>query len=730
MPVDRPTLDESWYRVESLRPRLRPLVQSHRQVLRGRAWHVLHDPSNNKYYRLHEAQARFVGLLDGRKTVGQAWAMASGQLGDDAPTQGEAIRVLGQLYTSNLLDARLSPDTERLFDRYARRRQKETQNAIAGVLFARIPLLDPNHLLDRWEPALGWVFSPVGFIMWLGLVVWALLAVSGRAGELADGASGVLSPSNLPLLYAAIAGTKLIHELGHGLACKRYGRGTPGGGDVHTLGIMFMALVPLPYVDASSAWSLRSKWQRSIVGAAGMYLEMAVAAAAALVWAQTASGTVTHALAQNIIAAAGVSTLLFNANPLVRFDGYYIFCDVFELPNLARRANDYVYHLVKRHAWGLSRSRDPSDTQGERPWLVLYAIGALVYRAALTVGIILFVGDKLFFIGPLMALSAALGFVAWPAFKFVRYLLTGPDIARVRPRALLTTLAAAGLTLGVVGLVPVMEYGRAEGVVEARVDRRVYAPTDGWYQPSAPAGAAAQAGLTMLFELRNPELEFELARTRAEIARLVAQNRLALTRDIAVAEATQAQAAALREREDRLARELESARVFAPESGVWRPIAEDVTGVFIRRGDEVGRLLTPGEVKLTATADQFLGPRLEAVGPAGVRAEAMVRGDPARRFEARLERVIPIGQTQLPTEALGVGGGGELQVDQRDREAPGRRASEAFFEVALAVGSDAVESMGLRPGQTVIARIPLGRSTWLSQGWRRLRQVLQKRFDL
>jgi putative peptide zinc metalloprotease protein len=97
------------------------------------------------------------------------------------------------------------------------------------------------------------------------------------------------------------------------------------------MGVMFLVFFPLPYVDASSAWAFRKKWQRAIVGMAGVMAELAAASIAAIVWTQTSTGTV-HIIAYNVIFVASVSTLLFNGNPLLRFDAYYVLADLLEIP--------------------------------------------------------------------------------------------------------------------------------------------------------------------------------------------------------------------------------------------------------------------------------------------------------------------------------------------------------------------------------------------------------------
>jgi putative peptide zinc metalloprotease protein len=176
----------------------------------------------------------------------------------------------------------------------------------------------------------------------------------------------VLNPDNLPYLYAAIVIVKLFHELGHGFACKHFGRKTGTGGEVHQMGVTFLFFTPLPFVDASSAWALRDKWHRIIVGASGMLAELAIAAMAAVLWVNTADGTAVHAIAYNVMLIASVSSLAFNGNPFLRYDAYYILLDLLEIPNLESRSKLYVGYLVKRYVWGMDQAFGPKPYQGEK----------------------------------------------------------------------------------------------------------------------------------------------------------------------------------------------------------------------------------------------------------------------------------------------------------------------------------------------------------------------------
>jgi len=366
MPVDRPTFSESWYRVAGLKPRLRSTVQVHRRYFRGQPTFVIEDPTSNQFFKCNASAYAFIGMLDGRRTVGEIWRICNEELGDWAPTQQEVVQLLGQLYAGNLIHAEMPPDAEGLFRRYRKRRMREVQGFLTNLLFIKIPLIDPDRFLERWVGVVGWLYSWIGLILWVGLLAVGFYSLAGRWSDLFSQANGVLDPGNLPLLYLAAIIAKVFHEFSHAFACKRFGKIGGTGGEVHVMGVMFLVFMPLPYVDASSAWAFRSKWHRTVVGMAGMMMELAIAAIAAVVWANTGQGQTVHAVAYNIMFLASVTTVLFNGNPLLRFDGYYILSDLIEAPNLHQRCRQYLYYLVRRYIYGVRSAHRRSTGSSSR----------------------------------------------------------------------------------------------------------------------------------------------------------------------------------------------------------------------------------------------------------------------------------------------------------------------------------------------------------------------------
>src|SRR5437016_209981 len=178
----RPTFSESWYRVVNLRARLRSSAQISRQFYRGERWYVVRDPAGNQFHRLSDAAYRFIGLLDGTRTIEQAWDICGGQLADDAPTQPEIIQILSHLYSANLIEADVTPDATVLLRRHKQLSKRKMQNRLMNVLFPRIPLWDPDKFLKRWMPLARILFSKFGALIWLAMVISAIVAVAPHWG--------------------------------------------------------------------------------------------------------------------------------------------------------------------------------------------------------------------------------------------------------------------------------------------------------------------------------------------------------------------------------------------------------------------------------------------------------------------------------------------------------------------------------------------------------------------
>jgi putative peptide zinc metalloprotease protein len=725
VPVDRPTFSESWYRVSELTPQLLGAVNVYRQHFRGRRWYVLQDPASNQFFRLNDAAYYFVAMLDGRRTVRQVWHHCVERWGDAAPTQGEVIHLLGRLHASNLLQGDLAPDAEALFKRYQRQRWRKVRGLLTSLLFVRIPLWNPDRFLDRWAGVCGRCFTRTGGFIWGAIIAAGLWSVGGHTAELARSASGILDPANLPLLYLALVVVKLLHEMGHAFACKHFGRQAGSGGEVHQMGVTLLVFTPLPFVDTSSAWALRSKGQRVVVGACGMLVELAVASLAGILWSQTAEGTTLHAVAYNMVFIAGVSALIFNGNPLLRYDAYYILLDLLEIPNLESRSRLYVGYLVKRYLWGVSQARDPSHSRGEQRWLVFYAAASTICRVIVFGGILLFLGQSFFSIG---VLAAAVLFSTWtliPLANLIRYLCTSPELDRRRGRAFGTTATAAVALLLAVGWVRVPDRCRIEGVVEPKEYSIIHMQTAGFVRSVRDSGCRTGPGGPPLIEASSPDLETQRVRLLAELRQLQVQRQSAQIREPAQVQITDEKMAALQEQIERIDQELQGLALRSPLVGTWvAPDSDRMTGRYLPRGRRIGVVANLDDLRIRAVAGQDVAGRL--IKEATPLVDIRVKGRPDIEMEGRIETIIPAGQERLPSAALGYAAGGSTQTDMEDPS--GRRTAEPFFEILVAPSLP--ETGGVRPGQTMVLRFETSPKSLLAQGWRTLLQLFQQRFQL
>lgn len=712
------TFSESWFRIAQQRIALRAHVRVRRQFFRGERWYVLHDPFNNHFFRLRPPAYDFVVRLSLDRTLDAVWNECFEANPESAPGQEEALRLLSQLYAANLLHSALAPDTVQLFDRYKKRKQREKRAFLLNIMFARIPLLDPDAFLKRCQPIAKAVFSRWGFAVWLAVLLAAAKVIADNIGEFGRQTEGVLAPGNLFWLYLGLVLIKTVHEFGHAFACRRF------GGEVHTMGVMFLLFTPVPYMDATASWSFRSRWERAIVGAAGMYVEMFVAALAAFVWAATGPGVV-HNLAYNMMFVASVSTVLFNANPLLRFDGYYILSDLLDIPNLHQRSTGLLRHWVERYAFGYEKSRTTARTRKEAGWLATFAIASGIYRVVVFSAILLFLADEFLIFGILMAIVCAVAWVLVPIYRLMSYLATSPRLDRRRLRAVGVVACAVAALVVILELIPFPNSFRAPGILQAKAYAVVVAQSSGTVDELYVAdGAMVQSG-EPLFRMQNRELELRIAAAEAQLAETEAMQRRAMQNSTADLQPLSSRAEANRKLIARLKEGREALTVRAPQAGTWvSPTIAELKGAWVERGTAVGELVDGSRFYFSAIVSQDEASRLFSNE---IReAEVKLLGQTEASMPVTEKTVIPADRRTLPSAALGWLGGGQVATTATDTT--GTQAVEPFFEVRATV--DVVPNAESLHGRGGRIRFELPAEPLLEQWGRRFRQMLQKRYGI
>lgn len=713
----RSLFSQSWHSVAELKPRLLPQVRINRHVYRDQVWFVAQDLSGGKYHRLTPAAHALLLKMDGTRTVQQLWEEANETASADLCTQNEVVDLLVQLHAADMLQGDISPDSAALLERFKNKRRQSIKQLVLNPMSLKIHLVDPDAFLGRWLPHLGWCFEKPGLLLWLVVVLPALVLAGQHWGELTNNLSDrVLSSSNLLVMALVYPLVKLLHELGHGFATRYW------GGAVHSMGLMFLVFAPVPYVDASVSASFQSKYRRAVVAAAGMLVEVFVAALAMYVWVLAEPGVV-RAVAFNVMLIAGVSTLIVNGNPLLRYDAYYIFSDLIEMPNLAQRGPKYLTYLWDRHVFGVHDLEPPAESRSERRWLLWYTPLAWCYRTFVTISITLFIAGEFFVFGVVLALWGAFTLIGMPLWKAYKHVTSSPTLQRRRGPALKISAVLAVVLLLIGFVLPVPLHTRAQGVVWLPDESLLHAEGAGFFQRwLVPPGARVTRG-TALYVLEDALLATELTVAQARVDEAQARYRADQFSDPVKAALTLSQLE--QERKVLLRLEERASRMvgYAQIDGTLVAVrAQDMPGQYFKKGDLVGYVLEKNDLIARVVVQQD---DIDLVRSRWKTAELRLAEWIGQTHSATLAREVPSGVEELPTAALGMAGGGEIAVSPNDPN--GVKTIGRVFLVDLKLPAGVLPTAF---GERVHVRFDHGYEPPFIQGLRRLRQLFLSRFGV
>lgn len=342
--------------------------------------YVVKDPIAMKYHRMRPDEYFVFELLDGTRTLEELRDAYQDRFQPQKVTPAELNQLIFRFHQSGLTVSDAPLQGDRLREKKAKQQRQKWIQHITGVLFIRFPGVDPEPLLRRLYPVVRPLLSPVGMAAAISLAVVAAVVCATRwetfAGEF-PAMNQWISTRAVLILAAVIGGTKILHELGHAVTCKHF------GGECHQIGPMLLVFTPALYCDTSDSWMLPSRYQRAAVGLAGIGTEVILASIATLVWASTGSGIV-HYVSMNVMLVCSVSTVLFNANPLLRYDGYFVLSDLVDVPNLAEKSRKRLAGRTNQWLLGVDELSPEPISVIEEFWLLFYASAAFVYRWSLT----------------------------------------------------------------------------------------------------------------------------------------------------------------------------------------------------------------------------------------------------------------------------------------------------------------------------------------------------------
>ena len=725
------------FRSSTSRPvglRYRGDLVTNRQVYQGQAWYVVKDPIGLSYYRFRPEEYALLQMLDGEASLEDLKDNFEARFPPRRITVDEVSRFVSTLHRSGLVIGDRPGQGPQLNERRRQRVWSEWKNWLRSIMCLRFRGIDPDWILKKINPWFGWLYSPAALMIAAVYILTALMLVlvnfetfRSKLPEFHQ----FFASGNWFYLAAALGITKVIHEFGHGLSCKYY------GGECHEMGFMLLVFTPCLYCDVSDSWMLPSKWKRMMIGAGGMYIELILASTATFLWWNSHEGLFNQ-MCLNVMFVSSVSTLLFNANPLMRFDGYYILSDMLEIPNLRTKSSTSLSRLAKKWCLGMKLQDDPFLPKRHQGLFALYSIASTIYMWVLMISIFMFVWNamkpyRMEAVGRTLALFGVYGLIVRPISGTYKFLKVPGRRDEVKSVNLTATGIVVAVFVAAICFIPLPQRVWCAAELRPRGEETVYVTVDGRLEDIlVEANDRVQKG-DELATFSNIDLELQIAELEGQEAgyrsRLASLERERFTDSAAGMEigTVEESLKSVKEQLVKKRRYQKELVLKAPRSGLVLP-AETVD----ERPDPSGKLpgwsgsaLAKKNIGATFAEGTVLcmvgdSDHFEAVMIVDQSEVEFVQGEqrvdlkldafPFDRFRGAVDEIaethIEVGSERLSVKA---GGSVPTTTDEMGREVPISTSYEVLMQV------DDVENV-LTPGMRGTARIEVGNRTvgqWL-----------------
>lgn len=638
--------------LENVRVALRSDLQITRQIQEGNPVYVVHDPVGFRTHRLTQQDYEVATRLDEDTTLGKIFTglVEDGILEPD--DEETFYTFVGQLQKLALISV---PGTSgaKLYEAWQSKRKAARTNRVMRFLFIRVPLADPDRFLTRTERHMRFLFTRAFFIAWLIAGAVTLGFLVSRWRDFIEPFNDYLALTNLPLLWTALIVLKIWHEFGHGYACKTF------GGKVPEMGMLLLGGNPAAYVDATAAWSFERRRHRLIVMLGGMYFESLAAIIAVYVWAMS-TNPVVSSWAHYVITLSTTITVLFNANPLMRFDGYFIFSELVGIQNLRPRAVARVKAASKRAFLGIPDTARHDIAPKRRALLMSYGVASSIYKTLVMLGIAVAFSMRFPVVGLLFGIYFFGIIAGGMLFKLGKYLLTSEEVQPVRWRARAAFAIVFFAIPALLFVIPVPFGIQAEGLQGADVEHYLYSEAGGELQEvHVEAGQTIDTGDRVL-TLANPDVglsahvaSVELQQARQGWEYLHGSDSVKAARMESRVQSMELELASAH-------RTLSGLSVRSPLSGtVARLMVPNEPGQFIRNGQPTAIVVSGSAlVRAWLTEEQ-----LDRIAPkVGDTVDFRLASRPMDSFAGRIIAIRPMADDLRDELALTQIGGGSLVV--------------------------------------------------------------------
>lgn len=500
--------------------RRRADLACHEQHIGGsRYWHVK-DPVSLRYYQLSPEEHAVLMMLDGTVSLQEIRRRFEVAFAPQRLSLPQVQSFLAMLHSSGLVISESPGQAEILTSRTRNERSQRLLKQFSNVLAIRFRGFDPHRFLNWLVPQTRFLFAPWCVTFCVSLMLAAGILAAVRIDTLQSRLPHFhefFGATNLILLAATLAVTKVLHELGHAVSCRHF------GGECHEMGVMLLVLTPCLYCNVSDAWMLPSRWQRIVISAAGIYVELLLSAVCLFMWWFTVPGAF-NSLCLNVVFVCSVSTVLFNGNPLLRYDGYYILSDLVEIPNLRQQAAALFRNWMSVWFLDTELANRRLLPHRRKAFLITWHVASWLYRLLVIWGIMWFVHRVLDpyglepFVVILAALTAAGMFL--PAIVSLINLLTSPFWSRTVnwSRFRIRTLFVFGL-IGVSLMLPFPFSVRTPAVIRPENARSVFVHQEGKLLWAVAPGTQVEQD-QKLAEFQNRPLDRLIVKLEGEVALL------------------------------------------------------------------------------------------------------------------------------------------------------------------------------------------------------------------
>ena len=700
---------------EHLRVKLRPDLIIQPQFYEGMTHYVIKDPIALKYFRFKIEEYFLLQQFDGKNNLQDVKRAFERKYRPQTISIEDLTRFTAQLHEAGIAQIDSPDQAAVLIRRRRKNRWKKLWQFFANILYIKIPVVDPEKMLTGMYPYFRWIYTKTFIAFSVSMMLAAITMVISQWTEFSAKLPEFQSFFNWKTIFAfwvSLAIIKIIHEFGHGLTAKHF------GGEVHEMGMLFLVLTPALYCDVTDSWLLPNKWKRIWISAAGIYVECFLASLATFVWWNTEQGLL-NSLSMATMFICSVNTILFNANPLLRYDGYYVMSDYLEVPNLRIKSTQFFTYLFQEKVLGLEVPVQSYMPRSRRFMFVFYAIASYLYRWVVSVSILLFLYTvlkpyKLGSISAMMAIGSLIPLVGMPMYQSFKFIRTPGRMRKVKVVRALSIAAVAIVIVAGILLIPTPLRVQGTLVLTAAKPEVVYAEVPGRLtEIMVRDGDVVKKGDTIAL-LSNPE-KFKDRNSIQE------QYDINYTKALWYGKSPDRESRAQSRQHDQMARDLQPAiekvneqiaklTLYAERDGEVMGVPHPETiGQWVKPGKPFCEVGDPTKLEAHMILDQgdIDLVRLDR------RAWVKVFGDSEVTWRSKVMEIAKRNREEIPPELSNLAGG-EIATKQ-DPKSGQAKPITAVYEVIIPIANP---NRSLQPGQRGFAKIDGGYSTlgwWL---WR------------